>query len=665
MDKEKAGTLAGVNRSSRRAPAEATGTPVKIEKPLRFLAAFAAAVLLIGCPAPNQPEPPAAPSGLTATGESNSSIQVAWTDNSDNEDNFIVEYAKAADFSGKVEISLPADSIDKLVESLDASTKYYFRVYAKNTDGNSGYSNVADATTQDPPVAAPAAPSGLTATAASSSSIQTGWTDNSNNENVFILQHCKNADFTGVTTSFNIAANTTSKLVESLEANTTYYFRVEAVNDAGYSAWSNIADATTQQNIIRGTMVINNDAIYAKTQNVTINNSVIGAIEMRFKNSTEGWSNWEAYGTSKAWTLQTGDGEKTVNGEFKDAFGTVLAMSDSITLDTVPPSVIAFVISGPYSQNYSNSLNVALVANVTGATQMRFKNSGLGWSNWEGYAVTRAWILPSGADGTRIVDAEFRDAAENVSPTSDDIPLDMTPPVVSSFVICNNAGSQNWAYGKAVTLHNDVTGATQMRFSTMSPPWDPRFAPAWEPYAAAKSFSINTAENKNEYVYAEFGDGHGNVVQTSDYIYYDAVRTIRFTATSITVYNDGDGGGGGEIYWSFYCDSSTNGSYIYNLPESQAHSMDDNSGAGRTWNFDDVSVEVPLFNNSYGQWYHIHFQVFDSDDGPDSQSDLATVTFRRVDYPSNGWDSFYNGYYAIPAIGQVRATMNYYIEVID
>ena len=101
---------------------------------------------------------------------------VVWDDNSDNEDNFVLEYDTIADFSGKVEISLPEDTTDKLVEGLDASTKHYFRVKAVNAVGASPYSNVGEATTQDPPLQPPAAPSGLTATAVSSSSIWNLWT---------------------------------------------------------------------------------------------------------------------------------------------------------------------------------------------------------------------------------------------------------------------------------------------------------------------------------------------------------------------------------------------------------------------------------------------------------------------------------------------------------
>src|SRR5204862_457231 len=53
--------------------------------------------------------------------------------------------------------------------ALAASTTYYFRVRAYNSAGYSGYSATASATTQAAAPTLPATPTGLTATAASSS----------------------------------------------------------------------------------------------------------------------------------------------------------------------------------------------------------------------------------------------------------------------------------------------------------------------------------------------------------------------------------------------------------------------------------------------------------------------------------------------------------------
>ncbi len=89
----------------------------------------------------------------------------------------------------------------------------------------------------------PAAPSGLTATAVSSSQINLGWTDNASNETGFkIERRTGTAAYAQVAT---VGANATSYSNTGLAANTLYTYRVRATNGAGDSATSNEASATT------------------------------------------------------------------------------------------------------------------------------------------------------------------------------------------------------------------------------------------------------------------------------------------------------------------------------------------------------------------------------------------------------------------------------------
>jgi hypothetical protein len=94
-------------------------------------------------------------------------------------------------------------------------------------------------------VTIPAAPSGLSATSASTSQINLAWTDNATNETGFVLERATNSTFTAGLTSFNLAANTTSYSDTGLSASTTYWYRVRATNSAGASGNANTASATT------------------------------------------------------------------------------------------------------------------------------------------------------------------------------------------------------------------------------------------------------------------------------------------------------------------------------------------------------------------------------------------------------------------------------------
>jgi hypothetical protein len=100
--------------------------------------------------------------------------------------------------------------------------------------------------TSAPPPPAPAAPSNLTATAASSSQINLGWTDNANNETGFKVERCQGAGCTSFAQIGTAAADATSYSDTGLSANTSYTYRVRATNAGGDSAYSNQASATTQ-----------------------------------------------------------------------------------------------------------------------------------------------------------------------------------------------------------------------------------------------------------------------------------------------------------------------------------------------------------------------------------------------------------------------------------
>jgi transcriptional regulator CtsR len=187
--------------------------------------------------------PPAAPSGLTATTISASQINLAWTDNSNNETGFKIERKTGAAGTYAEVGSVGAGVTSFSNTGLAASTEYFYRVFAHNGSGNSSYSNEANATTQSPP-APPSAPSGLTATAISSSQINLTWTDNSNNEDGFKIERKTGAAGTYAEVG-SVGAGVTSFSNTGLAASTQYFYRVFAHNAGGNSAYSNEANATT------------------------------------------------------------------------------------------------------------------------------------------------------------------------------------------------------------------------------------------------------------------------------------------------------------------------------------------------------------------------------------------------------------------------------------
>jgi hypothetical protein len=153
-------------------------------------------------------------------------------------------------------------------------------------------------------------------------------------------------------------------------------------------------------------------------------------------------------GTS--WSLNPGDGTATV---FKRghthryaAFGrftatqTVNGLSTNriILTDTVAPVGTNRINQGAaFTTNALVTLTLTASDNSGAVADMRFSNEGTNWSNWESYAGTKAWLLPTNT-GLRSVSAQFRDAALNTSATATaSIQLDTSPLPVASLVNTN------------------------------------------------------------------------------------------------------------------------------------------------------------------------------------------------------------------------------------
>ena len=184
---------------------------------------------------------PVAPSGLAASAASNSQINLSWTDNSTNETGFAIQQASTSAGPYTLIATVGANVRNYSVAGLSAGTTYYYQVYAYNGSGNSAVSNTAYATTQ---MSLPAAPSNLSASAVSSSQINLSWSDNSNNETGFYLERATSSS--GPWTQIaGFGTNEISYSSTGLSASTTYWYRVRSYNNAGYSAYSNSASATT------------------------------------------------------------------------------------------------------------------------------------------------------------------------------------------------------------------------------------------------------------------------------------------------------------------------------------------------------------------------------------------------------------------------------------
>ncbi|WP_409179219.1 Ig-like domain-containing protein [Brevibacillus fortis] len=200
-----------------------------------------------------------------------------------------------------------------------------------------------------------------------------------------------------------------------------------------------------------GSLKINGDANYTNTLATSLQIAVTdfsNDLQMRFSHDTSdpaNWTSWEALTPTKAWTLSTGDGTKSVYMEVKDKAGNIASFTDQITLDMINPAG-AFEIN--QGQSYTNTSKVTLSVESADAhgVEIRLSNDNLTWSDWK-TAPTKGdvpWEL-SGGDGTKTVYLELRDPAGNQLALQQQITLDSAGPVVTGV-------TQDGVYASDVTI---------------------------------------------------------------------------------------------------------------------------------------------------------------------------------------------------------------------
>ena len=180
---------------------------------------------------PEEPTIPEAPTNLVATATGQTTISLTW-DAVQNATSYNV-YS-----NGNVVVSGFAQTT-YIVKNLTPGIQYCYEVKAVNEAGESAASESACATTESEPVTptVPAAPTNLVATATGQTTVSLTWTavPNATSYNVYSNE---NVVASGLTA--------TSYIVENLTAGTQYCYNVTAVNEAGESAASESACATTE-----------------------------------------------------------------------------------------------------------------------------------------------------------------------------------------------------------------------------------------------------------------------------------------------------------------------------------------------------------------------------------------------------------------------------------
>ncbi|WP_442956415.1 fibronectin type III domain-containing protein [Paenibacillus sp. YIM B09110] len=181
---------------------------------------------------------PTAPTGLTSPAKTSTSVDLSWTASTDNVGVTGYEIYRGTTLAGTT-----TGATTFAATGLSPSTAYSFTVKAKDAAGNVSAASSALSVTTNAPAGdtqAPTAPTGLTSTSTTASSVSLSWTASTDNVGVTGYEIYNGSSLAGTTTG------ATTYTVTGLSASTAYSFTLKAKDAAGnVSAASSSVNATT------------------------------------------------------------------------------------------------------------------------------------------------------------------------------------------------------------------------------------------------------------------------------------------------------------------------------------------------------------------------------------------------------------------------------------
>ncbi|MEQ1568521.1 MAG: S8 family serine peptidase [Myxococcota bacterium] len=347
----------------------------------------------------------------------------------------------------------------------------------------------------------------------------------------------------------------TSATLTGLTNGTTYAWRVCAIDGAGNVSTGAIASARAATEIVppTGTVSINGGASFTASTAATVTLSATDAsgVTDACLSNTSTCTTWFPYVTSKAWTLATGTGTKTVYAAFKDANGNVsTTVSDTIVIDTTKPANGTVTASGSsgtltlswsgftdangvasYTVVYGTTSPASCTAGTLGYTGASTSTAITGLTNGTSYtarvcAVDGAGNASTGVTVTKVVAPEYNPPTGTVS--------------IEAGAAYNNSATVD------VTLAaTDDTSVSTMCLSATTT------CTVFVPYATTSVFTLSGTGTKT--LYATFKDPYGNVsAAVSDTIVIDTAKPVNGTIGSTVA-----GNAQVALTWSGFTDASS------------------------------------------------------------------------------------------------------------
>ena len=152
-----------------------------------------------------------------------------------------------------------------------------------------------------------------------------------------------------------------------------------------------------------GSVTINAGADCSASIHVTLTlQAAFTAEQMHLSHDGSSWEPWEDYAQTRGWTLQSGDGGQAVYAQFYGDSQFSDVYSDTIVLDTTPPTVTLAIAAGAYAVNTTTvTVTVAGSDATSGMDTLEWSDDGSTWGDEAPFAAgthTRT-LEPSTYDG--------------------------------------------------------------------------------------------------------------------------------------------------------------------------------------------------------------------------------------------------------------------------
>ncbi|PJE64651.1 MAG: hypothetical protein COU90_02305 [Candidatus Ryanbacteria bacterium CG10_big_fil_rev_8_21_14_0_10_43_42] len=301
-----------------------------------------------------------------------------------------LNFGSATVVTGEPAPASPGTTQTYVIAGLNSSTRYYAVLRSQDAQSNVSLvsNNVNFITLAPADTTPPSAPGALTAIAASVSRIDLAWSASSDNVGVtgYRVERCQGS---GCSSFVQIATPIVTNYSDTgLSANTTYRYRVRAVDAAGnISAYSNSAEDITIDTIVPSisiTSPASNDTVAGVipvSANAVDNVGIVGVQFLLDGSNIGAEDTVSPYGISWDTTL-TSDGSHILTARARDAAGN-MTISGGITVDILnnPPPPFDFSLSngGDKGVTRGGSITNTITANlVSGTTKsVSFSVSGL------------------------------------------------------------------------------------------------------------------------------------------------------------------------------------------------------------------------------------------------------------------------------------------------